>query len=108
MTDDFDALRDLRPDRVIPGDPAEPTVFAREKERLMSSIGGTIPDPICSTPEFRYLPSSGSFSRACQSGSICERTSRVFCFRHHAVRPVASNIMMVGFHTEIGRRSIKA
>jgi uncharacterized glyoxalase superfamily protein PhnB len=45
VTDDFDALRDLRPDRVIPGDPAEPTVFAREKERLMSTIDGAIPDP---------------------------------------------------------------
>jgi uncharacterized glyoxalase superfamily protein PhnB len=38
MSDDFESLRDLRPDRVHPDDPAEPTVFEREKERLMASI----------------------------------------------------------------------
>jgi PhnB protein len=43
VNDDFDALRDLRPDRVHPDDPAEPTVFAREKERLMSTIRATQP-----------------------------------------------------------------
>ncbi len=41
MSDDFDRLRELRPDRVHPDDPAEPTVFAREKERLMSKIDTT-------------------------------------------------------------------
>ena len=41
MSDDFDQLRQLRPDRVQPDDPAEPTVFAREKERLMSTIDTT-------------------------------------------------------------------
>ena len=41
MSDDFDRLRELRPDRVQPDDPAEPTVFAREKERLMSTIDAT-------------------------------------------------------------------
>ncbi len=44
MSDDFDPLRALRPDRVRPDDPAEPTIFAREKERLMSTIGETAPD----------------------------------------------------------------
>jgi uncharacterized glyoxalase superfamily protein PhnB len=43
MSDDFDALRRLRPDRVQPDDPAEPTVFAREKERLMSTISDNPP-----------------------------------------------------------------
>ena len=38
MSDDFDQLRQLRPDRVLPDEPAEPTVFTREKERLMSAI----------------------------------------------------------------------
>jgi len=38
VSDDFDPLRELRPDRVQPDDPVEPTVFAREKERLMSTI----------------------------------------------------------------------
>lgn len=41
MSDDFDHLRELRPDRVQPAEPAEPTVFAREKERLMSTIDST-------------------------------------------------------------------
>ena len=41
MSDDFDRLRELRPDRVQPDDPAEPTVFAREKEKLMSTIDAT-------------------------------------------------------------------
>ncbi len=41
MSDDFDQLRELRPDRVQPDDPVEPTVFAREKERLMSTIDTT-------------------------------------------------------------------
>ncbi len=45
MSDDFDPLRALRPDRVRPDDPAEPTVFAREKERLMSTIGDTTQEP---------------------------------------------------------------
>ncbi len=43
MSDEFDALRKLRPDRVRPDDPAEPAVFAREKERLMSTIEETPP-----------------------------------------------------------------
>jgi uncharacterized glyoxalase superfamily protein PhnB len=41
VSDDFDRLRELRPDRVHPDDPVEPTVFAREKERLMSTIDPT-------------------------------------------------------------------
>jgi uncharacterized glyoxalase superfamily protein PhnB len=41
VSDEFDPLRKLRPDRVHPDDPADPTVFEREKERLMSAI---VPD----------------------------------------------------------------
>jgi uncharacterized glyoxalase superfamily protein PhnB len=41
VSDDFDSLRELRPDLVQPDVPAEPTVFARAKERLMSTIGVT-------------------------------------------------------------------
>jgi uncharacterized glyoxalase superfamily protein PhnB len=41
VSDDFDQLRQLRPDRVLPDDAAEPTVFTREKERLMSAISDT-------------------------------------------------------------------
>ena len=45
MSDDFDALRRLRPDRVQPDDPAEPTVFAREKDRLMTTISDSPREP---------------------------------------------------------------
>jgi PhnB protein len=45
VSDDFDPLRALRPDREGREDPAEPTVFAREKERLMSTIGDTRAEP---------------------------------------------------------------
>ncbi len=41
MSDDFDRLREMRPDRVQPDEPADPTVFAREKEKLMSTIDST-------------------------------------------------------------------
>jgi len=53
VSDDFDGVRELRPDRVQPDDPVEPTVFAREKERLMSTIDATreeIP-PILQMPD---------------------------------------------------------
>ena len=42
--DDLDPLRRLRPDP-DPDEPAEPTVFAREKERLMTTIGARPSDP---------------------------------------------------------------
>jgi PhnB protein len=38
VTDDLDPLRRLRPDRVEPDDPADPAVFTRAKEQLMSAI----------------------------------------------------------------------
>jgi uncharacterized glyoxalase superfamily protein PhnB len=38
VSDDFDPLRRLRPDRVEPDDPGDPAVFSRAKERLMSAI----------------------------------------------------------------------
>ena len=42
MNDDLGPLRRLRPDQ--PDDVAEPTVFAREKERLMATISDPTPD----------------------------------------------------------------
>ena len=53
MSDDFDRLRELRPDRVQPDEPAEPTVFSREKERLMSAIDSTraISVPVIEMPD---------------------------------------------------------
>jgi uncharacterized glyoxalase superfamily protein PhnB len=44
MSNDFDELRELRPDRVMPDDPADPALFSREKEKLMANIAGTQPD----------------------------------------------------------------
>jgi uncharacterized glyoxalase superfamily protein PhnB len=46
VSDEFDSLRRLRPDRVHPDDPAEPPVFEREKERLMSTIDEARPGPL--------------------------------------------------------------
>src|SRR5262249_28303480 len=45
VSNDFDPLRALRPDRVLPDDPAEPTVFARQKEKLMPTISETSDEP---------------------------------------------------------------
>ena len=45
MNDDFDPLRELRPDRVRPDDPGDPTVLSREKERFMASIDQTRTEP---------------------------------------------------------------
>jgi uncharacterized glyoxalase superfamily protein PhnB len=44
VNDDLDPLRELRPDRVRPDDPGDPTVLSREKERLMSTIDDTRSD----------------------------------------------------------------
>jgi PhnB protein len=52
MTDDLEGLRRLRPDRVLPDDPPDPDVLAREKARLMSMIAG----PTAPT-EARRMPS---------------------------------------------------
>jgi uncharacterized glyoxalase superfamily protein PhnB len=38
MSDDLERLRKLRPDQVHPDDPANPTIFTRHKEQLMSTI----------------------------------------------------------------------
>jgi PhnB protein len=45
VNDDFDPLRELRPDRVRPDDPGDPRVLSREKERLMSTIDETRTSP---------------------------------------------------------------
>jgi uncharacterized glyoxalase superfamily protein PhnB len=38
VSDDFDPVRQLRPDRIEPDDPADPAVFSRAKEQFMSAI----------------------------------------------------------------------
>src|SRR5215475_15239764 len=40
MTDDLEPLRKARPDRLLPDDPPDPEILAREKARLMSAITG--------------------------------------------------------------------
>src|SRR5690348_12866423 len=40
MTDDLEPLRRARPDRLLPDDPPDPEILAREKARLMSAITG--------------------------------------------------------------------
>ena len=52
MSDDFEPIRRLRPDRIEPDDPGDPAVFSRAKEHFMSAIDdahiqasvGTTPD----------------------------------------------------------------
>ena len=39
-SDDLDALRRSRPDRLLPDDPPDPGILAREKARLMAAITG--------------------------------------------------------------------
>jgi PhnB protein len=39
---ELDRIRDLRPDAVMADVPVEPTVFARTKEQLMTTIDGTL------------------------------------------------------------------
>jgi PhnB protein len=53
VSDEFERLRQLRPDRVQPDDPAEPTVFARTKEQLMSDIETPVTEPtaLLKTPD---------------------------------------------------------
>jgi uncharacterized glyoxalase superfamily protein PhnB len=38
VSDDFDPVRQLRPDRIEPDDPGDPAVFSRAKEQFMSTI----------------------------------------------------------------------
>ena len=47
MTDDLEPLRRSRPDRVLPDDPPDPGILAREKARLMAAINepGGLPGP---------------------------------------------------------------
>ena len=40
MTDDLDPIRRSRPDRLLPDDPPDPEILAREKARLMAAITG--------------------------------------------------------------------
>src|SRR5262249_2830673 len=52
VSDDFDPLRRLRPDRVEPDDPGDPAVFSRAKERFMSAIDEEhAPAAVVSTPD---------------------------------------------------------
>ena len=50
MTDDMDALRRLRPDRVLPDEPLDPTTLTDAKDDLMAAIGPDEPRPDRRTP----------------------------------------------------------
>jgi PhnB protein len=50
VTDDFDPMRELQPDRVELDAPPEPTLFARQKEELMTSISHATPDEAGTLP----------------------------------------------------------
>ena len=77
MSDDFDPLRELRPDRVRPDDPGDPTVFSREKERLMSTIDQTrAPRP----PSSAACPTSTRGSPTATSAAALDYLVRVFQF----------------------------
>lgn len=50
MSDDFDALRRLRPDGLLPDDPPDPDVLASSRRRLVGDITGATPDARLPTP----------------------------------------------------------
>jgi PhnB protein len=52
VSDDFDPLRRLRPDRVEPDDPGDPATFSRAKEHFMSIIDQDhAAEPVVATPD---------------------------------------------------------
>jgi uncharacterized glyoxalase superfamily protein PhnB len=53
VSDEFDPLRRLRPDRIEPDDPGDPAVFSRAKEQFMSTIDQdhTPPSTEMTTPD---------------------------------------------------------
>jgi uncharacterized glyoxalase superfamily protein PhnB len=51
VSDDFDPLRRLRPDRVEPDDPGDPAVLSRAKERFMSTIDADATATTFATPD---------------------------------------------------------
>jgi uncharacterized glyoxalase superfamily protein PhnB len=51
VSDAFDPLRQLRPDRIEPDDPGDPAVLSQQKERFMSTISDHDPTPVLTTPD---------------------------------------------------------
>jgi uncharacterized glyoxalase superfamily protein PhnB len=51
VSDDFDPLRALRPDRIEPDDPGDPAVMSRAKERFMSTIDTEVTESALATPD---------------------------------------------------------
>ena len=85
MSDDFDPLRQLRPDRVELDDPGDPAVFSRAKEQFMSTIDkehtrgdiGTTPDIY---PRLAYLDELGAvdyLARVFQFAEMREARTRL-------------------------------
>ena len=86
VSDDFDPLRRLRPDRIEPDDPGDPAVFSRAKEQFMSTIDE---DHIRSRRSARHPTSipgwrtatswpPSTTSRACSSSSRTARRAMEF------------------------------
>lgn len=50
MSDEFDPVRRLRPDDLLPDDPPDPAVLTSSRRRLVSDITGSTSDPHLATP----------------------------------------------------------
>jgi PhnB protein len=78
VSDDFDALRRLRPDAVEPDDPADPAVLARAKEQFMTTIDEThVRAGVLATPDLYPRLAYGDELAA------VEHLTRVFGFVEH-------------------------
>lgn len=78
MTEDLDPLRRLRPDRVLPDDPPDPEVLAREKARLMAAIAGEdrLPTPYRSPsiyPRLAYRDEAAALEFLTRAFGLTER-----------------------------------
>jgi PhnB protein len=77
MSDDLDPIRRLRPDRVLPDDPPDPEVLAREKGRLMAAIGapaGESGRPLPSIyPRLAYRDEVTALAFLVRAFGFCER-----------------------------------
>ena len=78
MSDAFDPLRQLRPDRIEPDHPGDPAVYSRAKEELMSTIDDEhVPAALLTTPDI--------YPRLAYNDELAavEYLTRVFQFVEH-------------------------
>jgi uncharacterized glyoxalase superfamily protein PhnB len=77
VSDEFDVVRRFRPDGIEPADPGDPAAYAKEKERLMSTIQGTVPAATLATPDlYPRLAYEDEYA-------AIEYLTRVFGFTEH-------------------------